>query len=155
MGPGFLPGSRGSFILDFVVVAMVVAIPVLLWSVSLARRGRYDLHRRVQVILAVVLGLAVLAFELDMRLFGWRHLAEPSPYYETLVWPVLWVHLVFAVPTLLLWTGVVIVSLRRAAAGALPGAFGRTHRLLGRLAAGMMVGTAVTGWIFYYLAFIG
>ena len=43
---GFL-GTRGSFMLDFVFLAMFAVVPILGWSVMLAKRGRYTLHKRV------------------------------------------------------------------------------------------------------------
>ena len=67
---GFLP-TRGSFMLDFVFVAMIAIIPVMTWSiVYLARiRHMYELHKRVQIALALVLLVAVVLFELDVRFF--------------------------------------------------------------------------------------
>jgi membrane-anchored protein YejM (alkaline phosphatase superfamily) len=75
---GFL-GTRASLMLDVVFVAMFVVVPVMGWSIwQVRRRRRYVLHKRVQLVLAAVLLVAVLAFEVDMRINGWQHLAEPS-----------------------------------------------------------------------------
>jgi putative membrane protein len=158
--PGFL-GTRGSLMLDVVVVAMAVILPVLAWSVYLARyRRRYELHKWIQTALALVLLVTVLLFEIDMRVNGWRERAEPSPYYLgeggglSPVFAMLYVHLVFATTTAVLWTVVTIQAWRKFSSPPLPGDHSRSHRLWGRIAALDMLATTITGWIFYWLAFV-
>ena len=65
------------------------------------------------------------------------------------------VHLVFAVSTLLLWPITIVQALRRFPRPPGPSAYSPTHRAWARLAAASMFMTAVTGWVFYYLAFVG
>lgn len=157
---GFIPGSRGSLMLDVVFLAMMLVVPVLLFSVYLAKyRRQYELHKRIQITLGTVLGLAVTAFELDMRFVtNWRELAEPSPYYDgtwsSLVGLSLIVHLSFAIPTLLLWIVVIVQALRHFPSPPVPGAHSAWHRRWGMVSTVGMVLTAVTGWIFYWLAFM-
>src|SRR5262245_29659513 len=64
--PGLL-GTRPSLMLDVVVLAMFLVLPVLVVSISVVRRGNYQLHKTIQLVLGIVLLLAVVAFELDMR----------------------------------------------------------------------------------------
>lgn len=160
--PGFIPGSRGSLMLDVVFLAMFLVVPVLLWSVYLVKyRRQYALHKKIQLVLGTVLLLAVGAFEIDMQLFTrWEELAAPSPYFDIdNKWscPVgisLLVHLSFAVPTLLLWIVVIVRALRNFPRPPLPGPHSTWHRRWGMISTVTMVLTAVTGWIFYSLAFI-
>lgn len=151
---GFL-GTRASLMLDVVFVAMIVVVPVLLWSIAQVRyRHNYRLHKRVQLALAAVLLVAVALFEVDMRFVtDWRQRAEPSPYYQTWVFPSLYVHLFFAVPTAVLWVVVVVRALRHFPHPPQPGPHSRQHVFWGWLAAVEMCLTALTGWIFYLLAF--
>jgi putative membrane protein len=151
---GFLPLSRASFVLDFIAVAMAAVIPVMLISLFQVRqRKNFALHRRLQIILGVVLGLAILVFELDMRLFGWRQYAEASPYYNTWVMPALFAHLFFAIPTLFLWIFTIFMALRHQI-HTHPGRHRFQHKLFGRLSAYAMLGTTVSGWLFFWLAFM-
>lgn len=156
---GFLP-TRGDFMLDFVCVALVAVLPILLFGIYLARYGRqYRRHKQVQIALAVILLVVVLAFEIDVRFFtDWRRLAAPSPYFEPGTWNPVWysllVHLGFAVPTLVLWIYVVVQALRNFPRPAAPGAYSAAHRFWARLAASGMAMTAITGWVFYWLAFV-
>ena len=155
MPGGFLP-FRGSFMLDFVVLAMVAVVPVLAWSLLLARRGRYTWHRNIQTTLAAVLFVAVAVFEVDMRFItDWRALARPSPYYARggVGWMLI-VHLAFAIPTVLLWTGLLVAAYRHFPSPPRPAPHSRRHRKWGWAGAVGMFGTAVTGWLFYYVAFV-
>lgn len=156
---GFLP-TRGTLMLDFVFVAMIAIIPVLAWSIYLARyRRQYELHKRVQVALALVLLVAVALFEIDVRFFtDWEALAAASPYFQPDAWCTVWyalvVHLCFAVPTPFIWAFVIVQALRRFPQPAAPSAYSRLHLFRARVAAIGMVMTAVTGWVFYWLAFV-
>lgn len=159
--PGFL-GSRGSLMLDVVFLAMFLVVPVLLFSVYQVKfRGQYQLHKRLQLILGTVLLLAVGAFEVDMRFFtDWKALAGPSPFFDRAhPWscPVgisLLVHLSFAIPTLALWIVVIVQALRHFPSPPIPGVHSAWHRRWGMIATAGMTLTAVTGWIYYYLAFV-
>ncbi len=149
---------RGSFVLDFVFVAMFVVCVVMVASILSVRfRKAYQLHRLLQVSLAVVLAIAVGIFEIDVRFFtDWRELARPSAYYESgYVDLALWIHLAFAIPTPFVWAYVVIRALRYFPNPAKPGSHSQSHRFWGRIAAGLMLMTAITGCIFYWLAFSG
>ena len=143
--------------LDFVVVAMLGVTLVLGYSIYQIRYKKNPIrHRNIQIATAIVLTVALLAFEIDVRYFtNWRELAEGSPYYESGFADLcLWVHLVFAIPAPVVWAVVIIMGLRRFKTGFEQGRFNRTHRISGRIAAGFMVLTAVTGWVFYYVAFV-
>ncbi|MFO0897841.1 MAG: DUF420 domain-containing protein [Pirellulales bacterium] len=157
---GFL-GTRASLMLDLVFLAMFAVLPVLGWSVWLVRvRRNFTLHKRVQLLLGAVLLVTVTAFELDMRLHGWRERARPSRFYgQEGAWGLvdlsLTVHLIFAVSTALLWIWVIVGAWRRFEHPPRPNAYSPTHRRLGWAAAIDMGLTALTGWIFYLLAFVG
>lgn len=156
---GFL-GTRASLMLDVVVLAMVAVIPILVVSIYLVRVHRqYRWHKRLQCVLGILLAIAVTLFEIDIRMHGWRDRAEASPYYDTkwshgLVNWSLWIHLVFALSATVLWIVVTVRALRRFPSPPAPSAHSGSHIFWARLAAGAMVMTAVTGWIFYYFAFV-
>jgi putative membrane protein len=156
---GFL-GTRASFMLDVVVLAMLAVLPLLAWSIYLVKyRHQYALHKKMQLILAGLLLVAVGAFEVDMRFItDWEERAAPSPYYTAGQWDAVWgslaVHLVFAIPTLLLWIYVVVAAVRKFPRPPLPNEHSRQHRVFATLGSAGMFLTAVTGWIFYWLAFV-
>lgn len=158
---GFLPGSRGSLMLDVVFLAMFIVVPVLAASLYFVKvQRRYALHKWLQLVTAIILLIAVLLFELDIRFNGWMHRAEPSPFFDPAhKWTCpagasLIIHLFFAVPTLLLWIYVVAAALWGFSKPPAPGRHSRQHARTGWTAAVGMAMTALTGWIFYWLAFV-
>ena len=154
MFDGFL-GTRASFMFDVVSLAMLAVVPVLAYSVHLAKRKKnYALHKRIQVALGVVLLIAVVLFEVDVRLHPWAERAKASPYFGGILQPVLWVHLFFSVSTSILWIATLTLGLRHFPAPPAPGAHSPLHLKLAKPAALFMYCTAVTGWTFYYLAFV-
>jgi putative membrane protein len=157
--PGFLHHifpTRASLMLDVVCVAMILVIPAMSFGVSLAKRKKYQLHKYVQCTLAAVLLFTVVLFEIDIQVMSpWRDLAQASPYYDSgVVRTSLAVHLCFSVPTFLLWAVVIARALKNFPNPPAPNHHSRWHRKYGNLAVWGMTGTAITGWVFYYLAFV-
>jgi hypothetical protein len=162
MSQGFL-GFDSSFMLDVVVCALVLVVPVIVVSLFVVKvRKNYALHAAIQTTLSVVLLLVVVAFEVDMRLHGgWRNIVNKNPEAPRVidealsqVHTMLLVHLVFAVSTPVLWITTLILAWRRFASPPQPGTHSRTHKTLGWLATLDLVLTSVTGLGFYYLAFV-
>lgn len=160
---GFL-GYRTSFMLDFVVCALVVIVPVLVTSICMVKFGRrYDKHRILQTLLCVVLLVAVGAFEIDLQIVhgGWEEIVAKSFDDDALLAariadsrPWLWLHLIFAITTPVLWLVTICLAWRRFPRPPVPGDHSRLHRQLGWLSAIDVTLTAVTGLIFYYVAFM-
>ena len=152
--PG-LTATRAPLMMEVVVAAMAVVVPALWWSVLAVRRRRYEVHRRTQTTLGLALLGVVALFELEVRLHGWRQHAAASPHYaDGTVTLSLVVHLAFAVSAALLWLVVLPLAWRRFGRPARPNAHSRLHRRLGWAAVACMTGTAVTGWLFFWLAFV-
>jgi len=151
---GFL-GTRGSLGMDVVLVGLLALLPILAWSIAVVRAGRYQLHKRLQLVIVAALAAAIVVFEIDVRLFSdWKARALPSPWYPAGVFWSLGIHLVFAVSTFVLWTWVVWEALLRFPKPPVPGSHGPRHRRMARLAALDLLATAITGLIFYWLAFV-
>ena len=152
--------------LDLVVVAMAVVLPVLGWSIALVKyRRRFELHKRIQLVLGAVLLVTVLAFEADMRINGWRERAAVSRFWGaapagenggTTNWVdcALAVHIFFAATTTLLWAVVIARALKNFPHPPAPASHSAWHLRWGKLAAIDMLLTALTGWLFYWMAFV-
>jgi putative membrane protein len=163
MQHGFL-GYDTTFMLDFVVCALVVVVPILLLSLYQVKvRRNYLLHRNLQVLLGVVLLAAVLAFEVDVQLVhdGWENIVNKPGQPVRLtgdalanVRRILGIHLCFAITTPLLWGTTMVLAWRKFSRPPLPGPHSRLHSTLGWLSTLDLVATSVTGLWFYYVAFV-
>ncbi len=161
MADGFL-GNNASLMLDVVVCALVLVVPTLGFSLYLAKiRKSYLWHRNIQVALGAVLLVTVGAFEIDLQFVhdGWESIVakrEPplSGQEFERVEKVLWVHLVFAISTPLLWAVTLWLAWKRFPSPPTPGEHSRLHKKLAWLSAVDITLTSFTGLLFYYCAFI-
>ena len=152
---GFLPFSRASFMLDVVALGMLLVIPILTFSIYWVRlKKAYHFHRQVQSIMAGVLLFVVVCFEIEIRLFGWQQYATVSPFYETYLYPFLTFHVIVACITTVFWVLTVYKAVRHFPKQTAPNKHSFKHKKLARMAALSMYLTAITGWIFYWMAFI-
>jgi len=147
--------SRAPISLDILAIVLLIIVPIQLLSLLLLwRRKAYRGHMILQLVIASLLGPAVLAFEIQIRIYGWRHLAELSPYYDSWVLPALVFHLIWAIPALLLWVFMIYGALKNFGLSPKPSKYSIIHKRMGRLAVITMMGTGLTGWLFYWLAFL-
>lgn len=144
-------GTRATAVVDLTFAATLLAPLVTLLSLRAARRRNYQLHRWLQVGLAVVCFATVIALETQIRLAGGSgaFLGERGGGARLL----LGVHISGAVLTYLAWAWLAVVSWRRYTA-ALPGPFSRRHKLLGKCIFAGLCFTALTAAGMYTLAFV-
>lgn len=150
--------------LDFVVCALVIIVPLLLYSLWLVKvKKAYTRHKWLQLALGLILLIAVTAFEVDLQIVhgGWENIVRKSIADETALAarvaearPYLLLHLLFAVTTPILWIATLILAFRRFSNPPLPGEHSRLHKTLGWLSTIDITLTAVTGLLFYYVAFM-
>lgn len=161
MKDGFL-GYRTSFMLDFVVVALILIVPILVYSLYVVKvQHRYLLHRNLQIMLGIVLLVAVGLFEIDLQLVqkGWENVVAKRVVPLTadqlqFVRTVLRVHLIFAISTPFLWATTLVLALRHIPSPPQPCPHSRLHKILGWASTVDIVLTSVTGLVFYYFAFV-
>jgi hypothetical protein len=160
MADGFL-GYRASLMLDVVVCALVVLVPLLIFSLYQVKvRKAYTLHRNLQLLLGAVLFVAVGLFEVDMRLQGGidailskrdvpLSLAQRD-WFNTM----LYTHLVFAASTPVLWIATIAHGFWYFDTPPVPGPASRRHKLLGWASAADITLTSITGLAVYYFGFV-
>ncbi len=160
MADGFL-GYPSSFMLDVVVCALLLVVPLLLFSLFQVKIKRnYLLHRNLQILLGVTLLVAVAAFEIDMRWQGGieeilKKRASPlTAAQHAFFWNVMYVHLFFAVTTVPLWATTLILALKRFPSPPVPSPHSRLHKPLAWLSTIDITMTSVTGLAVYYYGFM-
>ena len=152
---GFL-GTRASFMLDAVCVGMVAVMLILTWSIRQVKCHRnFLLHKRVQLGLAALLAVVLTGFEIDVRMNGWQERAAGAlgGTPADSVFLALWIHLCFAITTVVLWITVIALALRKFPSPPVPNEHSTFHRRCGWLATIDMLLTTITGWVFYVMAF--
>jgi len=160
MSDGFL-GYKASLMLDVVVCALVVVVPTLLVSLYAVKiRRNYRLHKTLQIALGVLLLAAVGLFEVDMRINGGidgilaKRSRPLSPGERGSFDSLLYVHLFFAVSTVVLWATTLVLALKRMPTPPAPSEHSRLHKRLGWLAAADITLTSATGLMVYYFGFV-
>lgn len=138
-------------------MALVILIVLPLLAISwwaVAKKRAYRWHKGLQIAQAGILGTVLLAFEWEIRRHDWRAAAEMSPYYDVWVQPVVVLHLAFAIPCAVLWVVTLTGALRHFPRPIRTSSYAVQHRKLGRLTVMATIGTALTGWLFFWLAFV-
>ncbi len=150
-----IPGSRASLIFDVLILAMPLVLLAIAFSIYQARiRRNFAFHRRIQYILSSILLVVVIWFEIEIRVSGWHHRAQASPYYGSYLFPFLYVHVAFAVSVSAAWISQVWLARKYIAPNfAVTPHRRQLHRKVGWISIGLMALTTLTGWTFYYLAF--
>ena len=149
---GFL-GTRADAFVDVAILFFVVAPFLMTQALRLAAQRRYMAHRRLQV--GVLLGaiVAVLLLEGSIRFGHAVDAFTASAYYGTPTMASLFiVHLAVAIPTLIGWCVLAVLSSHRFPVF-LPGSFSPRHRFWGWLVFAGLWLTCVTGVGLYVLSF--
>lgn len=151
---GFL-GTRGDILMDLVILSFLFILPAMLASWRLARKRQYVQHKRWQLSLFAVLLIAVLLFELDLKLSGGIFaLTAESRYAGTaLLNSIIYGHTAVAIAAALLWIAQVALSLMKFGSPPAPNSFSSTHRALGRAGMLTMTLTGISAFPLYILGF--
>jgi uncharacterized membrane protein YozB (DUF420 family) len=160
MSDGFL-GYKTSLMLDVVACALVVVVPTLLFSLYTVKiRRDYPLHKALQIALGVLLFVAVGLFEIDLRMQGGidgilAKRSRPLSAGERASFDaLLYLHLSFAVSTVVLWATTLGLALKRMPIPPAPCAHSRLHKRLGWISAADITLTSATGLLVYYYGFV-
>ena len=161
MADGFL-GFKTSFMLDAVVCALVAVVPALLYSIYIVKyKHKFRKHKTMQLVLGIVLLVTVVSFEIDLQVVhgGWENIVAKrdvplTPEEFSFVHSLLWVHLVFAITTPILWTVTIIYALKRFPKPPLPGDHSPLPKKLAWASTIDITLTSITGLLFYYFAFV-
>ncbi len=141
--------------MDVVFLSTLATPLILLWGIRFAGKGDFTRHRAVQTTLLCVLLVAVVLFELDVRVSGSSGSLMKGSSYAGTGWlrGILLAHVLANVATFFAWMVLVVRSWRRFE-GTLPGTFSAGHRRVGRFVFGGTVFGAVSAVAMYVLGFV-
>ena len=151
---GFL-ATRGDVLMDIVVLAFLVILPLLIVSWWSARAANYKRHRRMQISLALLLAVVVTMFEVDLKLSGGIFaLTSESIYAGTsLLNGLIYGHMLLAIGSTLVWVPLVIISMLKFPNPPVSNAFGPVHRFWGRAGMLLMMASGLSAVPLYYVGF--
>lgn len=155
--PPSIFGARCDLLMDIVVFSMLIILPLLLISYKKVKVERnYNLHKRIQLIMFIILFFVVLLFEYDMKQHGGIfEMVKGSAYEGTFFLNfMIYFHTFLSITTSLIWIVLVIASLIKFGKNPKPGKFSRTHKRWGRIGMWDMALTCVTGLILYVYGFV-
>jgi len=145
---GFL-GTRADFIVDLVMTISGFLPFLLLSAFYLASKGKFDLHKNLQIILFIVVTSLVLSLEYDIRFGELKEISKQSPYAGSIELTVVFlVHLLFAISSFFAWCWLIVKSLKR-----YPTFFDFEHKRYGKIIFWDIVLMVITGWILYWMTF--
>jgi len=152
---GFL-GTRGDILMDLVVLSFFLILPALVFSWLKVRDKQYALHRKTQLLLGITLGIAVLLFEIDLKVSGGIfELTKASAYNGTaLLNFLIYSHTLVAIITSLVWVVLIIFSLLRFDNPPSPNGFSKHHRFWGITGMITMMLTGLSSFPLYYYGFV-
>jgi putative membrane protein len=150
---GLFPNT--DILIDVVNFSFIVIVPALIYSWTKARNSEYNFHKKIQLTLFAVLFVAVILFEVDLRMRGGIfEMVKDSQFAETLLLNgLIWFHLFVSITTTLIWIGLIIFSLRKFAKPPVPNDFSEKHKFWGKLGMIDMILTGITGVMLYVLGF--
>lgn len=146
-----------SFVITTMLSIAILAPIAAMYAASLIRKGKYKKHIRIQKTIFWICIVAVLLFEVYIRISGGSgSLIKESIYTDTNFFKlILRLHIGGAILTYLLWIAMVIISSRKyKMAKKLPGSFSKAHKSLGYLVIFGLFYTAITALIVCVFAFL-
>lgn len=153
--PGFL-GTKAPFFMDFVTL-IVALLPLLVGiAITLARKGYYTLHGRVQGLIFLISVIVVGYFEYGVRLGGgYEAFVQHTGVSHNYLFVVLMIHIAISVVTLGIWSATLWRAYKESKRGGiLPGVGSQAHRSAGvRTFIGIAL-TSLTGIWVYLLLFV-
>ncbi len=142
-------------LIDVVNASFIVIVPTLIYSWLQVRKGNYAWHKKIQLILFAVLFVAVILFEVDLRMRGGIFkMVEQSQFAGTvLLNGTIWFHMFVSITTSFIWIGLIAFSLYKFASPPKPNSFSRTHKIWGTIGMIDMILTGITGVMLYVMGF--
>lgn len=155
--PPSIFGARCDVLMDIVVVSMAIILPLLWYSMKKVKHERnFNLHKRIQLYMFIILFFVVLLFEYDMKAHGGIfEMVKGSSYENTgFLNFTIYFHTFLSITTSLIWMILIVLSLIKFGKNPKPNKFSKTHKFWGTIGMWDMALTCITGLILYVFGFI-
>ncbi len=154
--PSFL-GARCDVLMDIVVISMAIILPLLWYSIKKVKQDRaFATHKKIQIIMFLVLFFVVLLFEYDMKQHGGIfEMVKGSSFENTFFLNfTIYFHTLLSILTSLTWILLIIFSLIKFDRNPKPNSFSKRHKFWGKMGVWGMYLTSITGIMLYIFGFM-
>jgi len=140
------------FIMTAVMLLTLFSPFGVYYGVKIARKNDYEKHRKIQNVIFYLCVIGVLILEVLIRYSGGSgSLVSNSHHYSTSFFRITLIsHILVAILTYLLWTGLIIISNRKFRK-MLPGTLSSIHKRLGLVVFGGLIYTAISALLVYLM----
>ncbi len=150
---GLFPNT--DILIDIVNFSFVVIVPALIYSWMKVRKGEYSFHKKIQLTLFAVLFVAVILFEVDLKMRGgiFEMVKDSQFAGTTFLNSLIWFHMFVSITTSFIWVGLIAGSLWKFTSPPMPNSFSGIHKFWGKIGMIDMILTGITGVMLYVLGF--
>lgn len=147
---GFL-GTRGDFLSDLLIVALVFILPALAMAIASAIKRSLVFHKKMMISIFSILVLYVVVYEANLSFLGGINYLRSNirisegPYFAFLA-----LHIALSAASLVLGG----IAMRKGELALHTGLFYSQHRRLAWIEVSLLTISVVTGLFIYYLTFI-
>ena len=145
----YLEHSKAPWQIDLLALFALFVLVAQPLSILFVRIGLEKTHKFIQIFLSLVLIPTFSLFEYQVRTTGWRDIAEESLYYDSIIIPLLPIHMLLACSALICWFFTLADMIKKEDEKD----YRPTHKKFGYTSSLLMYLTAISGVSIYYLAF--
>ncbi len=145
----YLEQSKAPWQIDLLALFAIIVLLTQPISILFVRIGLQKTHKFIQIFLSLILIPIFTLFEYQVRTTGWRDIAEESLYYDSVIIPLLPIHMLFASSAIICWFFTLVDMIKKEDNEQ----YRPTHKKFGYASSILMYLTAISGISIYYLAF--
>ena len=154
--PDSFLGARADALMDIVVLSLAIIVPIVIWSYLTVKNKHYKKHKKIQLVLFIVLAIVVVIFEMDMKAHGGIFEMVKGSRFEGTGFMnfSIYFHTFLSITTSMIWFVLIVLSLVKFPKDPKPNKFSKSHKIWGRIGMIDMILTGLTGVQLYIIGFV-
>lgn len=151
---GFL-ATRSPFYIDGIIVYLLLLPFLVGFSINLAVKRKYGLHRFLQTVLFLVSFISLLVFHYGIHVYeSFDELTAMSSFSNKQVFYFLMAQTILSIVTLVMWLSTLLFAGEDRRRRGLPGLYSRSHKSSGRKVFMAILLTTFSSAYLYWMLFI-
>ncbi|MEM7401339.1 MAG: DUF420 domain-containing protein [Pseudomonadota bacterium] len=146
-------GTRANIFIDCSLIYFVLVPFIMFYSIRKSNQGRHHLHKKLQLMLLILMITFILVLELNIQLGETKKALAQSSFANTEFLKYFFIfHLIIALATFISWVFLSAISWSKFL-NFLPGGFSVKHKIWGFSTYVGLCVTSLTGLVLYILGF--